>query len=35
MGALSGGLDGTVYAMAVHDDGSGPALYVGGHSSMR
>ncbi|HZM01242.1 MAG TPA: hypothetical protein VFD43_13425 [Planctomycetota bacterium] len=28
--ALGGGLDGTVLALASHDDGSGPALYAGG-----
>jgi hypothetical protein len=29
--ALGVGVDSTVRAMAVYDDGSGPALYVGGH----
>ena len=28
--ALAGGLDNDVYALASHDDGSGPALYAGG-----
>jgi len=29
--ALSTGLNGEAYALAVHDDGSGPALYVAGY----
>ena len=28
------GLDNTVYAAAVHDDGTGPALFVGGRFSI-
>ncbi|MCH7792775.1 MAG: hypothetical protein IID31_10925 [Planctomycetes bacterium] len=28
--SVGGGVDGLVYSMAVHDDGTGPALFVGG-----
>jgi hypothetical protein len=33
-GGLSRGVNGPVFALAVYDDGSGPALYVGGAFSM-